>query len=110
MKRIWFAAKTALCSAVICSEILLGVAASAQNAERVAQREVARRKAAWPQGEDALARAQAAMRERNFTLAHQEFRNALIFLPDAVTSGKSHDEAMEGFCRSGVKLAEQRIA
>lgn len=110
MKRIWFVAKTALCSAVICSEILLGVAASAQNAERIAHREVARRKAALPQGEEVLARAQAAMREKNFTLAHEEFRSALVFLPDAVTSNKSHDEAIEGFCQSGVKLAEQRIA
>jgi general secretion pathway protein D len=110
MKRIWFAVKTALCSAVICSEMIFGIAASAQNAERVAQREVARRKAALPQGEEALARAQAAMRERKFTLAHEEFRNALAFLPDAVTSSKAHDEAMDGFCQSGVKLAEQRIA
>ena len=89
---------------------MFGITASAQNAERVAQREVARRKAALPQGEEALARAQAAMRQKNFTLAHEEFRNALVFLPDAVTSSKSHDEAMEGFCQSGVKLAEQRIA
>ena len=110
MKSIWFAAKTALCSAVICSEMLSGLAAYAQNAERIAQREAVRRKAALPQGEEALARAQAAMREKNFARAHEEFRNALVFLPDAVTSNKSHDEAIEGFCQSGVKLAEQRIA
>jgi general secretion pathway protein D len=110
MKRTWFVVKTALCSAVICSEIMLGITASAQNAERVAQREVARRKAALPQGEEALARAQAAMRKKNFTRAHEEFRSALVFLPDAVTSNKSHGEAIDGFCQSGVKLAEQRIA
>src|SRR5205814_4864519 len=80
------------------------------NADRIAQREVARRQAAMPQGAAALARAKAAMQENNFTVAHEEFRTAVNQLPDAVTSGSSHDEAVDGFCKSGVKLAEQRIA
>ena len=84
--------------------------ASAQNADRIAQREVARRQTAMPQGAKALARGKAAMRENNFTVAHEEFRTAVNYLPDAVTSGNSHDEAVDGFCKSGVKLAEQRIA
>ena len=33
-----------------------------------------------------------------------------MYLPDAVVSGKAHDEAVEGFCKSGVVLAEARIA
>jgi general secretion pathway protein D len=86
------------------------VTASAQNADRIAQREVARRQAAMPQGAKALARGQAAMQENNFTVAHEEFRNAISYLPDAVTSGNSYDEAVDGFCKSGVKLAEQRMA
>jgi general secretion pathway protein D len=31
-------------------------------------------------------------------------------LPDAVVSGKAYDDAVEGFCKSGVILAEARIA
>jgi len=57
-----------------------------------------------------LARGKVAMQENNFSVAHEEFRTAVSYLPDAVTSGNSHDEAVDGFCKSGVKLAEQRIA
>ena len=39
---------------------------------------------------------------------NSELRSA--YLPDAVVSGKAHDEAVEGFCKSGVVLAEARIA
>src|SRR5439155_736298 len=53
---------------------------------------------------------QAAMQARNYTVAHDEFRSALNSLPDAVTSAKAHDEALAGFCESGVKVAEQNIA
>ena len=50
------------------------------------------------------------MAERNFVVAHEEFRVAVSLLPDAVVGGKAHDEAVSGFCASGIKLAEQRIA
>ena len=50
------------------------------------------------------------MQSQNFRLAHDEFRTALNFLPDAVTSAKVHDDALAGFCESGIKLAEQSIA
>src|SRR5438874_387464 len=81
----------------------------AQNVDRITRREIERRQAALPQGLEALARAQAAMQARNYVLAHDEFRNALIMLPDAATSERSHDEALAGFCQSGVKVAEQQI-
>jgi len=83
---------------------------SAQSVERVAQQELKRRQAALPRGEAALVRGKSAMQAKNFILAHEEFRTAVTLLPDAVTSGKAHDEAVDGFCKSGVKLAEQRIA
>jgi general secretion pathway protein D len=82
----------------------------AQNTNTVAAREAARRQAALPRGQEALGRAKEAMAERNYTVAHEEFRLALTFLPDAVISEKSHDEALNGFCVSGLKLAEQKIA
>src|SRR6266550_3785889 len=89
---------------------LLCATSFAQTAETVAQREVQRRQSAIPQGEAALIRAKAAMKAKNFTVAHEEFRTALVYLPDAVVSGKAHDDAVEGFCKSGVILAEARIA
>ncbi|MEP6936628.1 MAG: hypothetical protein ABI871_01020, partial [Chthoniobacterales bacterium] len=75
------------------------------NVSRVADREVARRQAALPQGTEALARGQAAMTQQNFTVAHEEFKAAVSYLPDAVVGGKAHDEAVAGFCASGVRLA-----
>ncbi len=89
---------------------ILCSAVSAQNVDRISKREIERRQAALPRGAEVLARAQAAMRARNYAVAHEEFRSALELLPDAVTSGKAHDEALTGFCESGVKVAEQRIA
>jgi general secretion pathway protein D len=80
-----------------------------QNVNHVAAREASRRQAALPRGEEALARGKAAMAERNYTVAYEEFRRALTYLPDAVVSEKAHDEAVNGFCASGLKLAEQQI-
>jgi general secretion pathway protein D len=97
--------------ALICaSQSVLGFTALAQNVEGISKREIARRQAAFPQGEEALARGKVAMKEKNFTLAHEQFRVAVAYLPDAVVSGKAHDDAVDGFCESGVKLAEQKIA
>src|SRR6266566_4298825 len=83
---------------------------TAQNPDNVAEREIQRRHAAIPQGEAALARGKAALKAKNLTLAHEEFKTAVTYLPDAVVSGKAHDEAVEGFCKTGVTLAEARIA
>src|SRR6266536_3080206 len=82
----------------------------AQTPDSVAEREVQRRQVGISQGEAALARGQAAMKAKDYAAAHEEFRTAVIYLPDAVVSGKAHDEAVEGFCKSGVVLAEARIA
>ncbi len=82
----------------------------AQNAENIADREVQRRQAAIPAGEAALARGKSAIRAKNYTVAYQEFKTAVAYLPDAVVSGGAHDEAAEGVCKSGTVLAEARIA
>jgi general secretion pathway protein D len=82
----------------------------AQTPDNVAEREVQRRQAGISQGEAALARGKAAMKAKDYGAAHEEFRTAVTYLPDAVVSGKAHDEAVEGFCKSGVVLAEARIA
>ncbi len=82
----------------------------AQDPDSVAEREVQRRQSSIPQGEAALARGKTAMQAKNITLAHEEFKTAVRYLPDAVVSGKAHDEAVDGFCKTGVILAEARIA
>ena len=46
------------------------------------------------------------MAAHDYVQAHEDFRIATTYLPDAVVSGKSHDEAVAGFCESGIKLAE----
>src|ERR1700693_2077415 len=97
----WF---TLICFSFICATSF------AQTPDSVAEREVQRRQATIPQGEAALARGNSAMKAKNYTLAHEEFRTALTYLPDAVVSGKTHDQAVDGFCKSGVALAEARIA
>jgi general secretion pathway protein D len=91
-------------------QLIFGFALAAQDLTRIAKREVERRQAALPRGAEALARAQAAMQAKNYVVAHDEFRNALNSLPDAVTSANAHDEALAGFCESGIKVAEQDIA
>src|SRR5207244_5014460 len=81
----------------------------AQTPDNVAEREVQRRQAAMPQGEAALKRGKTAMKAKNYTHANEEFKTAVGYLPDSVISGKAHDEAVEGFCKSGVMLAQTRI-
>src|SRR5256714_60074 len=104
--------KSRFCRVLTVSSLILSVGPCllAQSVDRITRREIERRQAALPQGVEALARAQAAMQARNYVLAHDEFRNALNMLPDAATSEKSHEEAVAGFCQSGVKVAEQQIA
>ena len=94
--------------AVIC--LFLCATAFAQNADNIADREVQRRQAAIPAGEAALARGKSAMSSKNYTVAYQEFKTAVAYLPDAVVSGRAHDDAAEGVCKSGTVLAEARIA
>src|SRR6266508_6962920 len=96
---------------LVCLSLFLICASSfGQTPDSVAEREVQRRQAGITQGEAALARGQAAMKAKNYGAAHEEFRTAITYLPDAVVSGKAHDEAVDGFCKSGVILAEARIA
>jgi type II secretory pathway component GspD/PulD (secretin)/tetratricopeptide (TPR) repeat protein len=96
---------------LVCLWLFLICASSfAQTPDNVAEREVQRRQAGISQGEAALARGRAAMKAKDYGAAHEEFRMAVTYLPDAVVSGKAHDEAVEGFCKSGVVLAEARIA
>ncbi len=99
----------AFCFALICFSFVC-VTSFAQSPDNVAEREVQRRQAAMPQGEAALARGKSAMKAKNYTLAHEEYKTAVGYLPDSVVSGNAHDEAVDGYCKSGVVLAQARIA
>jgi hypothetical protein len=110
IRRIFVAGFACAFQLSLCETILAQTTIAQEDVQSVAEREVARRQAAVPQGRDAIARGKRAARQNDFGAAHEEFRTAVNLLPDAVTSGNLHDEAVQGFCDSGVKLAEQRIA
>jgi general secretion pathway protein D len=90
--------------------LCLPAVVQAQNVKRIADREAARRQAHIPRGEEALARAQSELQAKQYAVAHDDFRMALRYLPDSAATGNSYRAALDGFCESGVKLAEQRIA
>jgi len=100
----------AVATALWAALLIIALPAFAQNADSIADREVQRRQAGIPAGEAALARGKSAIRSKNYTVAYQEFKTAISYLPDSVVSGKSHDEAADGICKSGTMLAEARIA
>src|SRR5438477_718798 len=91
---------------ILCSPMML----RAQNVKVIADREAARRQAHIPRGEEVLARAQSELQAKQYALAHDDFRAALRYLPNSPAAGKSFSAALDGFCESGVKLAEQRMA
>src|SRR5262245_15737216 len=94
-------AATAVAAAVWMALFLMAMPALAQNADSIADREVQRRQAGIPEGEAALERGKSAIRAKNYTVAYQEFKTAISYLPDSVVSGKGHDEAADGICKSG---------
>ncbi len=110
-KGFWFS-RTLASFAIFCNCLFLFSRhrLRAKNADNIANLEVQRRQAAIPAGEAALARGKTAMSSKNYTVAYQEFKTAVGYLPDAVVSGRAHDDAAAGLCKSGTVLAEARIA
>ncbi len=90
--------------------LALPALAPGQSVERISQREAARRQANVPHGEELVVRARGEMKARNFPQAHDDYRAALTFLPGAGNTTGSYQAALEGFCQSGLRLAEQRSA
>src|SRR5213592_3465826 len=100
-----------ICRLVVSGLILcLPAVVQAQNVKNIADREAARRQAGVPRGQEVLARAQSELHAKQYSLAHDDFRAALRYLPNSPAAGNSYSAALDGFCESGVKLAEQRIA
>src|SRR5436309_14343831 len=106
MKNLALAARLIVPGLILC----LPAVVQAQNVKKIADREAARRQAHIPRGEEILARAQSELQAKQYALAHDDFRAALRYLPNSAAAGKSYSAALDGFCESGVKLAEQRIA
>ena len=94
---------------VAAAQILSSPGARAQNIETVAEREIARRQAGLPQGNEALARAKVSMQSGDYLRAYEDYRLAVTYLPDAAVSGSGRAEAVRGFAESGVKVAERRV-
>jgi general secretion pathway protein D len=82
----------------------------AQDVHAIAEREVVRRQKGIGKGEAALVQARAALKAKDFSQAHESYRAACDLLPAGATTVGGHAEALHGFCESGVKLAEARIA
>ena len=70
------AERTIHLAVMIASLSLFCVTSFAQNVERIETREQRRREAAMPHGEEALAAGKIAMKERNYAVAHEQFRIA----------------------------------
>ncbi len=87
-----------------------GPAAFSQNVERIAEREIERRQNSISQGEAALGVAMVALQEKDYARAFDQYRIALALIPAGHVSEQQHRAALQGYCESGVKLAEQRIA
>lgn len=79
---------------------------SAQTAPESPQRRLVRKPLVVSKAGEALVRARAAMKARDFAKAYAEYRTALGL---AATTGAEHDEALSGFSESGVKLGQQRL-
>src|SRR4029077_3008034 len=106
MKNTSTISRLAVSGLILC----LSAVVQAQNVKNIADREAARRQAHIPRGEEVLARAQSELHAKEYALAHDDFRAALRYLPNSPAAGNSYSAALDGFCESGVKLAEQRIA
>src|SRR5437870_10180239 len=79
---------------------------SAQTAPELSPRRLVRKPPFVTKAAEALVRARAAMKARDFAKAYAEYRAALGL---AARTGAEHDEALRGFSESGVKLGQERL-
>ena len=80
--------------------VVHGPPATAQNVRSIAEHEIARRQAGVVQGQAALERGKLALQTKDFARAHDEFRVAVSFLPDALTTAAEHEAAVAGFAKA----------
>jgi len=76
----------------------------------VAEREIVRRQADMLRAHEAMVAGDAAMRQKDYDIAVQQYRAAINFLPECPSTHKLRAEAVDGYCEASVNLAKQRIA
>src|SRR5207302_6017147 len=89
-------------SRLILLGLIIGAPLSrAQTVQTIAEREVARRQAQAPHGEQAITRAQTELRRKEFAQAHEDFRLALTYVSDLTATGSAYERAVWGVWESG---------
>ncbi len=73
------------------------------------ERELARRREETVRGEDAVAKGDRAMKDRDYETAFAQYRLACTEIPNSKNTGRLYSRALHGFCDAGIALAEQRI-
>ena len=76
----------------------------------VAERELARRQERVSQARIEISNGDAAMAQRDYETAVDQFKRACSLVPDSQETGVLRNKALNGFCDASCKLAEQRIA
>lgn len=92
---------------------LSAVAGHAQQAgtQRAAEREIRRQEVMSREAQNAIAQGDQAMKKQDFETAFSYYKTAFDILPSGGEASASvRKEALEGFSRAAVRLAEQRIS
>jgi general secretion pathway protein D len=106
--------KSQALKAMIAASLALSTALSpAQHAgvQATAEREIRRQEAMADYAQNAVNKGTEAMANQDYESAFAYFKSAVDVLPSGGPASQSvREEALDGFCRAAVKLAEQRIS
>jgi general secretion pathway protein D len=83
---------------------------SGGSSSSAAERELARRYDYTARGKAALEIARAALREKDFETAMNQYKLAADLIPNSANTAGLYAEAVNGFCKASVRFAEQRIS
>ena len=99
-------------SCALLGTLVLDATAYAQGGfqgQSAAERELARRPDYVHRGEDAMAKGDKAMKEKDYDQAVAQYKLATDLIPNASNSRRQYQRALDKFSEASVKLAEQRI-
>jgi general secretion pathway protein D len=99
-----------LLAATLATQPVLLTVASAQGVDSAVARELARRQEYAQRGQDALAKAKQAMKEKDYEVAVSQYKLACDIIPNSDNSAGLYADALDGFCKASCLFAEQRIA
>ncbi|HYR58084.1 MAG TPA: type II and III secretion system protein, partial [Chthoniobacteraceae bacterium] len=101
---------TAISCALLATLTLVPRTGSAQfQGQTAAEREIARRPDYVRRGEDAIAKGDKAMKDKDYDQAVAQYKLAVDIIPNASNSRRQYQRALDKFSEASVKLAEQRI-